>query len=177
VRFPAFVEDGARALAWVGDHIAEYGGRPDRIHLAGHSSGAHVAALLTVDPHYLAAEGKDARALIKSFAGLGGPYAFTPTDKDLIDMFGPPSRYPHMQATTFITGREPPMLLLYGEQDSQVKPANHERLAERIRTTGGRVQVITYPELGHVGPIGTFSGVGPPSSLLEDMVAFFRGIE
>ena len=45
VRFPVFVEDGARALAWVADHIAEYGGRPDRIHLAGHSSGAHLAQM------------------------------------------------------------------------------------------------------------------------------------
>ena len=50
------------ALAWVDEHIGDYGGRRDHIHLAGHSSGAHMAALLTVDTHYLAAEGKDARA-------------------------------------------------------------------------------------------------------------------
>ncbi|MCC2642843.1 MAG: Esterase/lipase/thioesterase family protein [Nitrospira sp.] len=177
VRFPAFVEDGARALAWVQDHIAEYGGRPDRIYLAGHSSGAHVAALLTVDPHYLERQGKDVRALVKGFAGLAGPYAFTPTDADLMELFGPPSRYPQMQATTFVAGQEPPMLLLYGEQDRKVKPANHERLAERIRATGGHVEVITYPELGHVGLIGTFSGFGPASSVVDDMVAFFRAIK
>jgi acetyl esterase/lipase len=176
IRFPVFVEDGARALAWVENHIAEYGGRPDRLHLAGHSSGAHVAALLTVDPRYLADEGKEARAVITSFAGLAGPYAFTPTDADLVEIFGPPSRYPDMQATTFVTGQEPPMLLLYGEQDERVKPANHERLAERIRATGGHVEVITYPELGHVGLIGTFSGFGPASSVVDDMVAFFRAI-
>ena len=176
VRFPAFVENGARALAWVGNHIAEYGGRPDRIFLTGHSSGAHVAALLTVDPHYLESQGKDVRALIKGFAGLAGPYAFTPTDADLMEIFGPPSRYPQMQATTFVTGKEPPMLLLYGEQDERVKPANHERLAERIRATGGRVEVLTYPELGHVGLIGTFSGFGPASSVVDDMVAFFRAM-
>jgi acetyl esterase/lipase len=174
VRFPAFVDDGARALAWVTDHIAEYGGRPDRIHLTGHSSGAHVAALLTVDPHYLQSQGKAVRSVIKSFAGLAGPYAFTPTDADLMQIFGPPHRYPEMQATRFVTGQEPPMLLLYGEQDEQVKPGNHERLAERIRATGGCVEVITYPELGHVGLIGTFSGFGPASSVVDDMAAFFR---
>jgi len=38
--------------------MAEYGGRHDRIHLADHSSGAHMAVLLTVDTQYLAAEGK-----------------------------------------------------------------------------------------------------------------------
>lgn len=151
VRFPVFVEDGARALAWVEDHIAEYGGRPDRIHLAGHSSGGHMAALLTVDTHYLAAEGRDARVLIKGFAGLAGPYAFTPEAKDLVDMFGPPVRYPQMQATTFVEGKEPPILLLYGQEDETVKPYNHERLAARIREQGGRVEVVTYPRLGHLG--------------------------
>lgn len=174
VRFPAFVEDAAKALAWTDDHIAEYGGRRDRIHLAGHSSGAHMAALLTVDKHYLAAEDKDARGLIKDFAGLAGPYAFTPDEKDLIDIFGPPERYPQMQATTFIDGKEPPMLLLYGREDDNVKPYNLERLAKKIHDKNGRVKVITYPELGHIGIIATFSGLGPKSSVVDDMVKFFR---
>jgi acetyl esterase/lipase len=58
VRFPVFVEDGAKALAWVYDHIAELHGDPARIHVVGHSAGAHIGALLTADPHYLADEGK-----------------------------------------------------------------------------------------------------------------------
>ena len=174
VHFPVFVEDGARALAWVDEHIAEYAGRPDRIHLAGHSSGAHMAALLTVDTHYLAAEGKDARVIIKDFAALAGPYAFTPADKDLVEIFGPPDRYPQMQATTFVKGKEPPMLLLYGVEDKTVLSYNHERLAQRIREKGGHVEVITYPELGHIGMIGTFSGFGPHSSVVDDMTTFFK---
>lgn len=177
VRFPVFVEDGAKALAWVAEHIAEYGGRSDRIHLAGHSSGAHMAALLTVDRHYLAAEGKDARLLIKGLAGLAGPYDFTPEAKDLVDIFGPPARYPQMQATTFVDGNEPPILLLYGQKDGTVKPYNHERLATRIQDQGGRIEVITYPKLGHLGMIGTFSGLGPKSSVVQDMIAFFRANE
>lgn len=174
VRFPVFVEDGAKALAWVDDHIEEYGGRHDRIHLTGHSSGAHMAALLTVDTHYLAAEGKETRLVITDFAGLAGPYDFTPEASDLTDMFGPPERYAQMQATTFIEGNEPPMLLLYGEEDGTVKPYNHERLAARIRDSGGRVEVMTYPSLGHIGIIGTFSGWGPESSVIDDMTNFFR---
>lgn len=174
VRFPVFIEDGARALAWVDEHIGAYGGRRDHIHLAGHSSGAHMAALLTVDTHYLAAEGKDARSIIKDFAGLAGPFAFTPEDKDLVEMFGPPERYPQMQVTTFVEGREPPMLLLYGEEDDTVLAYNHERLAGRIREKGGLVDVITYPKLGHLGIIGTFSGFGPSSSVVDDMTKFFK---
>ena len=174
VRFPVFVEDGAKALAWVDDHIAEYGGRRDRIHLAGHSSGAHMAALLTADKRYLVAEGKDASVLIKDFAGLAGPYAFTPDEKDLIDMFGPPDRFPQMQVTTFIDGTEPPMLLLHGLEDDTVKIANLEKLAERINEKKGRVQVITYKKLGHAGIITTFSKLGATSTVVDDVVEFFR---
>ena len=39
-----------RAVAWVYQHAASFGGDPERIHLAGHSSGAHLAAVtLTTD--------------------------------------------------------------------------------------------------------------------------------
>src|SRR5690349_1697554 len=42
VRFPQFVQDGAKALAWVSDHVAEFHGNPARIHIVGHSAGAHI---------------------------------------------------------------------------------------------------------------------------------------
>ena len=102
VRFPVFVEDGAKALAWVSDHIVEWHGNPARIHVVGHSAGAHIGTLLTADARYLAEEGKDRSLTIHDFAGLAGPYAFTPDEPDLEDMFGPPQNYPIMQVTTFI---------------------------------------------------------------------------
>ncbi len=37
----------AEALAWVWRHIADYGGDPNQIVLAGHSAGGHLAALLS----------------------------------------------------------------------------------------------------------------------------------
>ena len=47
VTFPAFVEGGARALAWVEEHPIEDSNRP--LLLMGHSAGAHIAALLARD--------------------------------------------------------------------------------------------------------------------------------
>jgi len=39
-----------RAVAWVYEHAAEFGGDPQRIHISGHSSGGHLAAVvLTTD--------------------------------------------------------------------------------------------------------------------------------
>lgn len=48
--------DVARAIRWVHDHIAEYGGSPEKIYLMGHSAGAHLAALVGTDEKYLEAE-------------------------------------------------------------------------------------------------------------------------
>ncbi len=159
VHFPQFVQDGAEAVAWVHQH---YPGHD--IFIMGHSAGAHIGALLTADTHYLAAVNLDAYSVIKGFIGLSGPYDFTPDEPDLKDMFGPPGRYPQMQVTNFITGREPPMLLLWGQDDKDVGAFNHEKLAARIRAMQGRVQVITYPDVDHTGMLRALSAWGRSDS-------------
>src|ERR1700730_13206221 len=49
--------DIAKAIRWVHDHAKEYGGDPKSIFVMGHSSGAHLAALVCTDERYLKAEG------------------------------------------------------------------------------------------------------------------------
>jgi acetyl esterase/lipase len=51
------VRDVAKSIRWVHDHIAEYGGDPDRLLIMGHSAGAQLAALICTDDRYLKAEG------------------------------------------------------------------------------------------------------------------------
>jgi acetyl esterase/lipase len=170
VKFPAFVEDGAASVSWVRANIASYGGIPDQIFLAGHSAGAHIGALLASDRHYLKAD----YGAIKGFAGLAGPYAFTPDEADLQDMFGPPARYPQMQATSFIDGHEPPMLLLYGDADTSVKKINIDRLEARIHEKGGCVKTIIYPGIDHKWIVGALSWVGRSKApVIADMAGFF----
>ena len=174
VRFPAFVQDGAKALAWVYGHIGESRGNPARIHVVGHSSGAHIGALLAADPRYLADEGKNRSLVIHDFVGLAGPYAFTPDEPDLEDMFGPPKNYPSMQVTTFIDGTQPPMLLLYGDEDRAVKYANLQKLEQRIRQQGGCVQSRIYPGVDHTDLIGALSWLNlQKTPVIDDIIAFF----
>jgi acetyl esterase/lipase len=71
VRHPTHVQDVARALAYVYDHIAEYGGDPEQIIVMGHSAGAHLAALVATDERYLAQAGKDL-TLLKGVILLDG---------------------------------------------------------------------------------------------------------
>lgn len=174
VKFPVFIQDSAQSLAWVSDNIEKYGGNESRIHLAGHSAGAHIASLLATDPRYLKAEGKS-RSIIYDFAGLAGPYSFVPDEDDLKDMFGPPSNYPQMQATTFVDGKQPPMFLLQGKDDKLVGAVNLDRLKAAIDQKGGCVKTKIYPDIDHISILTALSWVGKnKSAVLSDVVDYFN---
>jgi arylformamidase len=53
VMHPTHVQDVADALAWIADHVDEYGGDPSRLALIGHSAGGHLVSLVSVDATYL----------------------------------------------------------------------------------------------------------------------------
>jgi acetyl esterase/lipase len=46
--WPAQIEDVMRTLAWIKQHVAAYGGDPDRVVIAGGSAGGHLAALVAL---------------------------------------------------------------------------------------------------------------------------------
>ncbi len=48
--WPAHIVDCKRAVAWVRQHIAEYGGDPGFIAVSGGSAGGHLSALLALTP-------------------------------------------------------------------------------------------------------------------------------
>jgi acetyl esterase/lipase len=59
IRHPVHAQDCASAIAWIHDHIAEYGGDPDQLHLMGHSAGGHLAAIVGTNERFLATHEKD----------------------------------------------------------------------------------------------------------------------
>ena len=173
VKFPAFVEDAAKAVAWTHDHIHEDGGNSARLYVSGHSSGAHMGALIAADPKYLNAEGKSPE-IITAFAGLAGPYDFVPEAEDLKDIFGPPEKYPEMQVPTFVNGQQPPTLLLHGADDTQVIQRNLNRLRNKIESTGGIVETRIYEDIDHIEIIGSLSWVlRDKAPVKRDMLDFF----
>ena len=174
VKFPAFVEDAAAALAWVHNNIGEYHGDTARLYLAGHSSGAHMAALVATDPQYLGAHDLN-RDIIAGFAGLSGPYAFVPEEPDLKDMFGPPERYPLMRAPNYVDGGQPPMLLLHGLDDETVVLKNAEKLRDAIEGEGGQVTLKTYEGIDHIETVGSLMWFWSyKAPVKEDMLEFFQ---
>ncbi|MFZ2087580.1 MAG: alpha/beta hydrolase, partial [Desulfobaccales bacterium] len=150
VTFPEFIEDGARAVAWVRTHIGEFGGDGVKLFLMGHSAGAYIAAMLALNPSYLEQAGWPAHHL-QGFVGLAGPYDFLPLKSPrLIKIFGGADGIPETQPVTFANPEAPPALLLHGGSDRLVSPHNTERLAQRLKEAGGRVATRIYPGLKHI---------------------------
>ena len=175
VRFPAFLDDAARAVAWARQNASDYGGDPGRLFVMGHSAGAHIAMMLATDPQYLAAVGLSPGAL-QGAIGLAGPYDFLPlTSARLQEIFGAESEWPKSQPVNFVTGHEPPMLLATGDEDDTVKPRNTTALAARVRAAGGRVTEIIYPKEGHRGiVVGLSAPFRSRGRVFDDVGAFIR---
>jgi acetyl esterase/lipase len=49
--FPAHIIDVKKAIAWVRENIAQYGGNPDYIAITGGSAGGHLSALAALTPN------------------------------------------------------------------------------------------------------------------------------
>jgi acetyl esterase/lipase len=160
VRFPAFLQDNAAAVAWTRTNIARYGGDPRRIFLMGHSAGAYNVAMLTLDKRWLGADGLDPDRDIAGTIGLAGPYDFLPLhDPELQAIFAPSGDLRLSQPLTFARGNAPPMLLAAGTADQTVLPGNTQRLAAAIRQDGGQVAERIYSGVNHTKIIGAMAGV------------------
>lgn len=172
--FPGFVVDAAHAVRWARDHAADYGGDSKKLFIMGHSAGAHIAALLATDAHYLAGVGL-AKCDISGVIGLAGPYDFLPlTSETLIRIF-PPAEQAASQPIGLITGDEPPMLLAAGDRDTTVDPGNTTRFAQALRRAHDEVEVKRYPHIGHLLIIGAFSPlVRPFIPVLDDVTEFIK---
>ncbi len=53
------VDDAAASAAWVVKHIAEYGGDPEEIFVAGHSAGGYLTSMIGLDKRWMARYGMD----------------------------------------------------------------------------------------------------------------------
>ncbi|MFO1147859.1 MAG: alpha/beta hydrolase [Alsobacter sp.] len=175
VRFPGFVEDAARATAWVKANIAAHGGDPDRVFVMGHSAGAYNAAMVSVTPTYLRAAGLRGRAF-RGFIGLAGPYDFLPLDVSATrEAFGQAPDLRATQPVLVAQSSAPPSLLLHGRDDDTVYPRNSEALARVLSGKGVPATLKLYDGVGHAGIlVALANGFRDKAPVLADTMAFIR---
>ncbi len=173
VRFPAFMDDAAQAVAWVRTNAARFGGDPRRLFLMGHSAGAQIAMLLALDSSYLAAAGLSPHDVC-GVVGMAGPYDFLPLATPTMQaMFGQVPDLARTQPINYATPGAPPSLLMAGTWDSSVNPANTSRMAARLQSAGDAVDVLLYYGLTHTALIESIAApLAFISPAREDLLRF-----
>ncbi len=160
VTFPEFVKDAAAAVALVWRRERQSDGSPRPLILAGHSAGAHIAAMLTFDERYLAEAGLPAGS-VAGFIGLSGPYDFQPIFLPFDRIFPRDTRSRSMPLP-FVDGSEPPALLVTGNADEVVDMRSTTRLAAQIEAKGGSATVLVEPGGDHLEPYFALSEANSP---------------
>jgi acetyl esterase/lipase len=174
VTYPGFLEDSANALKWVQDNIANYGGDPSRLFLAGHSAGAYNATMLALDPAFLREYGVTMPIL--GVAALSGPYDFYPFEYgEVQNAFGSAANPQGTQPINLVTSATPPMYLATGTTDPIVRMQNTQRFAQKLKDSGVWVTTKYYEGFGHMEPVIAMGAMWRwRAPVLDDMVSFFQ---
>ena len=174
-RYPAFLDDSARALAWGLEHARELGGDPKRVFVMGHSAGGYNAAMLALDPRWLAATGH-APAELAGWIGLAGPYEFLPLgpDSPARPVFFHPDYPLGTQPIEHAGARAPKAFLGAPRQDKVVSPERSTlAMAKKLGELGVPVELKVYDGVSHSLLIGAFGrplrGLAP---VLPDVAAW-----
>jgi acetyl esterase/lipase len=177
VKFPAFLDDAAQAVAWVQSHAADYGGDPHRIVLMGHSAGAQMAAMLAINHDYLRRAGVDLHNIV-GLIGLSGPYELKPDTPTLNAIFAAPYTPDDWQVLHFVAADAPPTLLIHGADDKVVWASDSTHLAEALGHLQVPVELKVYPNRGHADTVAALAWVLRfRSPTLTDIDRFMRGLK
>lgn len=151
--WPAYLEDGAQAIAWVSKEIGKYGGDPNRILIAGHSAGAYIAAMLAVNPEYLrAANVPD--GTIKAALTFSGAYEFWNANRkahggfigaDIQEVMGPAETAPQTQPINYVEKSAPPFVIVHGTDDGLLEPAQAKAMKKKLESVNVPVIYLEYP--------------------------------
>ena len=138
--FPDAHVDAKLVLAWVGEHVAAFGGDPRTIVIASDSAGAHLAAfagLTANDPTYQPGF-EQADTTVTAVVGLGGYYG--PLD----------AARPETSPLAYARDDAPPFLLLHGDHDSVVPVQCAREFAVALRAiSDAPVELIELPGAQH----------------------------
>jgi acetyl esterase/lipase len=177
VRYPDFLGDCAQALAFGLRDAARMGGNPKRVFVMGHSAGAYNAAMLALDPRWLAATGHSPGELA-GWIGLAGPYDFLPIkNPDAQPVFFHPEYPVGSQPIAYARRDAPPTFLGAASVDELVNPQrNSVGLAGRLREAGAPVTLKLYERVNHMTIAAAFARpLRWLAPVLDDVMAFVNG--
>ena len=161
--WPAHIVDVKRAIAWVREHIADYGGDPDYLAITGGSAGGHLAALAALTPGDPAFQPgfEDADTSVRAAVPFYGVYDFAGST-GLTNAIGMRDAFlgPRVMQTTWtdspdvyeaaspilrITPDAPDFFVIHGDLDSLVAVDQARLFVDELRRTSRKS--VVYAEL------------------------------
>jgi acetyl esterase/lipase len=176
VRYPAFLEDGAQAVALALRDASRWGGDAKRVFVVGHSAGAYNAAMLALDGRWLKAAGRQPSELA-GWVGLAGPYDFLPiVNPDVRPVFFHPDVPAGTQPIAYVDSASPPSFIGAARKDSLVDPErNSVGLANRLQAAGRPVTLRLYDRVNHITLAAAFSApLRWLAPVLDDVASFIN---
>jgi acetyl esterase/lipase len=161
--WPDHIVDVKRALAWIKENIADYGGDPDFVAITGGSAGGHLsslAALTPNDPQWQPGF-EDADTSVVAAVPIYGRYDWVSAKGDgrkefiaFLQKFVVKKRFVENRQTYVdassikrIRPDAPPFFILHGEDDSIIPVQEGREFAEALREVS--TSTVAYAEIPH----------------------------
>jgi arylformamidase len=161
VRIPEMVEQARRAIAWLYANAIRYTADPDAIHVSGHSSGGHMAAVL------LATDWSRRRLpadVVKSGLVMSGSYDLRPV------MLSARSSYVKLSAEEalelspilHVDRVRAPLTVAFGALESPEYKRHAHSLAEAMKAAGKAVSLLDCGPFNHFEVLEELGRPGTP---------------
>ncbi len=169
--FPTMVDDVACAFAYARSRMKDLTGAERPVVIAGHSAGAHLAALVALRPgEFGAGCPSSIGAGPDGFVGLAGPYDISGLASVLTPFFGveqsqDPELWARGNPMDQVAGTTLPILLIHGSDDQLVPVSVARTFAEALTTAGDPPRLEILQGEDH-------SGVAEPV-VVDDLILDF----
>jgi acetyl esterase/lipase len=165
-KYKEMATSSALAVQWVKNNIQNYGGDPERIFVAGHSAGGHLAALITVSNKYfdslqtvnpirgtilIDAAGLDMCSFLKDVAAEPENYRSTFTSDSLCWKDASP-----LYQLSERLAPVPPMLIYAGEKTYPTILRSNEKFVETLKASAPEPTYVILKGKKHIPMITQF---------------------
>lgn len=165
--WPAQPRDVAKAIRWLKDHIAEYGGDSTNIFVVGHSAGGQLAALVCTDSMYIQEVGltlADITGCVSMGAMMsdaGSIQSLTPTEEQRLfrndwffKIFGSKQNFINSLPIRHVNASMPKMLLLLADGELY-NPPKHQTILDFVEASKKQNASVQYGILANRSHMGT----------------------